>query len=67
MKKMYKIGDIIDINDVNAIKNQAYIAAFDSMVSGGKPFNHKQYERDKQYIKKYCKFKIIELALTAKR
>lgn len=49
----YKVGDTVNIDDVNDIKNTLYNKAFDSTV--------KNWPRVKKEIKKRVTFKIISL------
>ena len=54
----YKIGDIVNIDDVNGIKNELYNDAFNPVdYSKGKL----KWSRVKKDIKKRVKFKIIAL------
>jgi hypothetical protein len=53
--KEYKIGDIININDVNNIKNELFRKELPN------PYNHTQWGRIKRDIKKRVKFQIVSL------
>ena len=60
MKKIddYVVGDIVDIDDVNFIKNKAYDKAFnlDDLRSG-----KLNWEKAKKEIKKRITFKIVSI------
>ena len=60
MKKIddYVVGDIVDIDDINFIKNKAYDKAFNLRDSQFDKFN---WEKTKREIKKRITFKIISI------
>ena len=54
-KKVYRIGDVVNINDVNTIKNELF------RIEMPNPYDHIKWEQTKKAIKKRVTFQIVSL------
>jgi hypothetical protein len=59
MKKDYKIGDVVSIDDVNKVKNALFRKEFHA--EGYPSGAYRTWDAHKKHILKRVKFKIIEI------